>query len=250
MTITKNESLWLNAGINGENQARALNQALEFSRVEVGDANGSRPDMDKNRVALVNKILDGELLDHKQDPDDPNQRIVELSIPPSANFNAWEVLLYAKYGNTEFPHTYFRLAESFPVRTIENGGSQALLKYTIRVSQYSDFKIMVSPNLAYTTEGQVNNKFKSVIVTANQDGIEDKVHIFKAHADVKMPQSDDGSFLAALVDSTVDLSAGECRLAAPDGEEIEVNGKLVTHARIVANLTRFRFERIDGVWKV
>jgi len=254
MTVSKNESLWLASGIAGENQARALNQAVEFSKIEVGDANGARPVMDSTLTALVNKIADGELLTYKRDPDDVNQFIVEIGIPPNDNYNAWEIIMYAKYGNTEFPHTYFRLAEPFPVRTIENGGAQALLKYTIRVSQYTDFNILVSPNLAYTTEGQVNSKFKSIDVEPDEfgffDGIEDKVHIFKDHADVKMPKSVDGSFLSAVVDSSVDLSTGECRLAAPEGEKLEVYGELVSHARIKKNLQSFRFERINGVWKI
>jgi len=246
---TKNESLWLASGQAGENQARALILPIEFTRVVVGDANGNYPPMDSSINELVNERLAGEILSHEVDPNDSNQRIVQMTIPPSLDFDAVELLLFAKYGNTEFAHTYFRLAAPYPIRTTENGGAQVKLKYTVRVNQNTDVNIFVSPNLAYTTEEQVNSKFKSVDVTANQRGLVDKVHIFKAHADVVMPVSDDGSFLAALVDSTVDLSAGECRLAAPNGEQMEINGKLVSHARIVENLKRFRFERIGGVWK-
>ncbi|PCH95335.1 MAG: hypothetical protein COB83_08825 [Gammaproteobacteria bacterium] len=246
---TKNESLWLASGQAGENQARALTLPIEFTRVVVGDANGNYPPMDSSIIAVVNERLEGAVISHEVDPNDSNQRIVQMAIPPTLDFDAVELLLFAKYGNTEFAHTYFRLAAPYPIRTTENGGAQVKLKYTIRVNQNTDVNIMVSPNLAYTTEEQVNSKFKSVEVTANQSGLADKLHIFKAYADVIMPLSDDGSFLAALVDSTVDLSTGDCRLAAPDGEQMEVNGKLVSHARIVENLKRFRFERIGGVWK-
>ena len=146
---SKNESLWLASGMAGENQARILNQPLEFTRVVVGDANGSYPPLDSALTALVNERLTGEILTHKLDPGNGNQRIIEMSIPPSLDFEAIELLLYAKYDETEFAHTYFRLAAPFPVRTIENGGSQLKLKYTIRVSQYSDFSVSISPNLTY-----------------------------------------------------------------------------------------------------
>ncbi|WP_177208094.1 phage tail protein [Pseudoalteromonas denitrificans] len=149
--MTKNESLWLKSGQEGENKARALNLAVEFTRIEVGDANGTTPVLDVNLTQLINKVQDGNLISHQVDLNDKNQRIINMAIPPTANFNAVEVLLYAKYGNTEFPHTYFKLASPFAARTIENGGSQAELKYTVRTSEYTDFTVSVVPEFSYVT---------------------------------------------------------------------------------------------------
>ncbi|SFD14164.1 phage tail protein [Pseudoalteromonas denitrificans] len=160
--ITKNESLWLTSGQEGENKARALNLAVEFTRIEVGDANGTTPALNLASTQLINKVQDGELLSHQLDPNDKNQRIINMVISPKANFNAIEILLYAKYGNTEFPHTYFRLASPFAARTIENGGSQAKLKYTIRTSQYTDFNVSLVPEITYVTDKALETKTQNI----------------------------------------------------------------------------------------
>jgi len=152
---TKNESLWLASGQAGENQARALTLPVEFTRVVVGDANGEYPPMDSSITALVNERLEGSIISHEVDPNDSNQRIVHMAVPPSLDFDAVELLLFAKYGETEFAHTYFRLAASYPIRTTENGGAQVKLKYTIRVNQNTDVNVFVSPNLQYATVEEV-----------------------------------------------------------------------------------------------
>ena len=170
---TKNESLWLASGIAGENQARTLNLPLEFTRVLVGDANGNYPLMDSTITELVNYRQDGELLSHEIDINDVNQRIVEMSIAPSLDFDAVELLLYAKYGDTEFAHTYFRLATPFSVRTIENGGSQARLKYTIRVSEFTDVNVFVTPDLAYVTHEQLIEK--QLQISSSLTGVDNKI---------------------------------------------------------------------------
>ena len=152
---SKNESLWLASGMAGENQARALNLPLEFTRIVVGDANGSYPPMDNTITALVNERITGQVLAHRIDPYDSQQRIVDMAIPPSLDFDAVEILLYGKYGETEFPHTYFRLAAPYPIRTLENGGSQASLKFTIRVDASSNFTIFAMPDMTYVTNEQL-----------------------------------------------------------------------------------------------
>lgn len=245
---TKNESLWLASGQAGENQARALNKAIEFTRVEVGDANGVQPTMDTARTALVHKVADGELLSHEVDPNDANQRIVKMSIPPNDNYNARELILYAKYGNTEFAHTYFRLADIYPVRTIENGGSQVTLKWTIRVSQYTDVKVMVSPNLAYVTEDYAEELQKPKIVTGDQDAFINRRHVFKAHADLQLLASPDGNFITVKVLESVDLDAGQCRIIPPAGKKISIGGTLFDDAVIETKGVEFTLDVINGVY--
>ncbi|WP_281561710.1 hypothetical protein [Thalassomonas sp. RHCl1] len=149
--VSKNESLWLTSGQTGENLARTQDLPVTFTRVEIGDANGTTPSLDPALTQLINKRQDGELISHELDPYDSSQRIITMAIPPTENFNAIEVLLYAKSGETEFAHTYFTLAAPFAVRTLENGGSQALVKYTIKVSQETDFTITAVPDLTYVT---------------------------------------------------------------------------------------------------
>ncbi|WP_274055402.1 phage tail protein [Thalassomonas actiniarum] len=150
--VSKNESLWLTSGQAGENLAHTQDLPVTFTRVEIGDANGTTPSLDPALTQLINKRQDGELISHELDPYDSSQRIITMAIPPTENFNAIEVLLYAKYGETEFAHTYFTLAAPFAVRTLENGGSQAMLKYTIKVSQETNFTITAVQDLAYATQ--------------------------------------------------------------------------------------------------
>lgn len=255
---TKNESLWLASGQAGENQARALNLPIEFTRVVVGDANDTYPDMDTSRTALINELLTGDILSHEVDPEDANQRIVTMSIPPSLDFDAVEMLLFAKYGNTEFAHTYFRLAAPYPIRTTENGGAQLKLKYTIRVNQNTDVNIFVSPNLAYTTDEQVNNKFKSVEVAGNMTAVinENRLHVFTTYADLQIPGTSGDQF-RFVVDDSVDLSAGKCRVVAPidpqtgePSENMKISNNLGSHANITKNDVIYTAAKVNGVWKI
>ncbi|WP_281559413.1 phage tail protein [Thalassomonas sp. RHCl1] len=248
---SKNESLWLASGMAGENQARILNQPLEFTRVVVGDANGSYPPLDSALTALVNERLTGEILTHKLDPGNGNQRIIEMSIPPSLDFEAIELLLYAKYDETEFAHTYFRLAAPFPVRTIENGGSQLKLKYTIRVSQYSDFSVSISPNLTYLTTAQLADTQALAIVAYESEAVttSNKLHILTGHADLKIPD-DSGTSFRLMVDESVDLTSGKCRLFAPAGQKISVNGVMSDIANFKESGVVHHVVKVNGIWKI
>jgi len=245
---TKNELIWLASGIAGENQARAQSQALTFTRVEIGDADGSQPPLDPAITALVNKVADGMLESHTVDPDDPNQRIVLMHIPPTDNYNAREILLYAKYGTTEFPHTYIRLADAYPVRTIDNGGSQVALKLTVRVSQHSSFTINVSPNLAYATEDFVKNSFLPVFVGGDQVAQASRRHVFTGPANLDLPDLTDGNFIRVEVLPSVDLSLGECKLVPPSGKKIRVNGQLHDDAVIQGKGVEYTLDIINGVY--
>jgi len=173
---------------------------------------------------------------------------VKMSIPPNDNYSARELILYAKYGNTEFAHTYFRLADAYAVRTIENGGSQVTLRWTIRVSQYTDVKVMVSPNLAYATEDYAEELQKPKIVTGNQDAFINRRHVFKAHADLQLLASPDGNFITVKVLESVDLDAGQCRLIPPAGKKISIGGTLFDDAVIETKGVEFTLDVINGVY--
>lgn len=247
---TKNEGLWLASGQAGENQARALNSPVEFTRLVVGDANGDYPPMDPAITELVNELLTADIVSHVVDPNDVNQRIIQMSIPPNANFDAIEMMLYAKYGETEFAHTYFRFAAPLPIRTIENGGAQAKFKYTVRVSQYTDFTIFVSPNLSYVTHEELRDSRKpvDVNVTKTATTTDSKLHVFTAHADLKIPDNPTGYFYVR-VHKSVDLTAGKCRVLAPNGLELNVNSVLTQSANITQKNRTFLFINVDGVWE-
>ena len=253
MAITENSSLWLNTGIAGENQARALQLPISFTRVMVGDANGVYPGMDTELTALVNEVMAGEINSHKIDPDDANQRIVEMSIPPTGNFDALELLLYAKYGETEFPHTYFRLAAPYPIRPVQSGGSQVKLKYTIRVSQYTDVNIQISPNLAYVTQEQLADSNKPLFVTGTidaQTNDNNRLHTFTAPGvDIQIPEGEGEAFRIGVGDS-VDLEAGKCRLLAPQGKKMLVVSKEKDAANFTQKGVIYQVLKVNGVWEI
>ncbi|WDD98382.1 phage tail protein [Thalassomonas actiniarum] len=248
---SKNESLWLASGMAGENQARALNLPLEFTRVVVGDANGSYPPMDNTITALVNERITGEVLDHRLDPNDANQRILDMAIPPSLDFDAVELLLYAKYGEIEFPHSYFRLAAPYPIRTLENGGSQATLKFTIRVGGSSDFTVFVSPDLAHVAQDLWEESYNSLYITQNTVAqiSRNKLHVFLNYADLQIPDSSGDKF-QFMVDPSVDLTIGKCRLLPPENESIMVSGKLADAVNIKDKAVLHHAIKVNGIWKV
>jgi len=226
LIATKNEGLWLASGQAGENQARALNLPIEFTRLVVGDANGNYPPMDPAITELINELMTADILSHVVDPNDVNQRIFNLSIPPSANLDAVEMMLYAKYGETEFAHTYFRFAAPLPIRTIENGGAQAKFRYTVRVSQHTDFTIFVSPSLSYVTHEELRDSRKPVDVNVAMTAIttDNKLHVFSAPVDLQIP-TDDGALFKVMIDDAVVLSdVDKCRLLAPTGKKIYMDG--------------------------
>lgn len=180
---TKNQVVPLVSGINGENQARAIGQGVKFTRIELGDANNSEPLLDPALVQLINKVGDGIVKKEELDPNVDYQRIVWIEIPPSQNVNVVEMLLYAQYGSTEFPHSYISLAAPFPVRTIDNGGSQARFKLTTRVHPDTNFTVQVAPNISYVTRPEVDTAIqesrtddysqKSSDKTASQKAVHD-----------------------------------------------------------------------------
>ncbi len=73
--------------------------------------------------------------------------------------------------------------------------------------------------------------------------------MFLTHSDLQIPD-DAGSKFQFLVDDSVDLSAGKCRLLAPEGQKIKVD-KLASD---ICNITQtdviHTVLKINGVWKV
>ncbi|WDE13618.1 hypothetical protein [Thalassomonas haliotis] len=72
--ISKNKSLWLTSGHTGENLASTQHLPVEFTRVEIGDANGTIPSLDPVLTQLINTRQDGALICHELDPNDNSQR--------------------------------------------------------------------------------------------------------------------------------------------------------------------------------
>ena len=157
MTIIKNESILLQTGMDGEAAARVNNHAVSFTRMVVGNANGTLPPLDKNRVSLDNFIINGSIISHELDPSHSDLRIMQLRIGPDANFDAREVLIYAQANGVEFPHTYIRFGAPYPVRTAATGGAQISIKFYIKVHTDTDFTLHISPASDYIPWRAVSN---------------------------------------------------------------------------------------------
>ena len=94
-----------------------------------------------------------------------------------------------------------------------------------------------APSTIYISENKI-------AVTTNN-----KLHIFTAHADLKIP-NDAGTAFRFAVDDSVDLDAGKCRLLAPEGQKITLKKVPKDIVNILTSGVIFTAVKVNGVWKV
>ncbi|PAJ72298.1 hypothetical protein CJF42_22025 [Pseudoalteromonas sp. NBT06-2] len=88
------------------------------------------------------------------------------------------------------------------------------------------------------------------IKTANEIAkTQGTLHVFLTHSDLQIPD-DAGTKFQFLVDDSVDLSAGKCRLLAPTGQKINVSGTPSNICNIKDKDVIHTVLKINGVWKV
>lgn len=200
----------LKSGINGENQAIVLSQAVKFTRVELEEWDGAYPVPNEDVTALVNKVGEGVISEHYQDPDISNQRILIIKLPPTINVDIISLLLFAESGGREFAHTHIILAAKFPIRTPENQGTQGRLKITTRVNPATEFAIHVSPDISYPTREEVEDLSRYLPMTADFDTKKARSYLF-ASPDLTgtLPRVDDLDVGATIwFDRTPDIPFG------------------------------------------
>ena len=270
MTVIKNSIKRLKSGEQGEQSAQVNGHLVQFTRVSIGNANGSLPIEDEKRTALDNHITDGDIVSHKIDPDNDTQRILQLRIGPDANYDARELLIYATANGVEFPHSYIRLGSAYPIRTAENGGVQILIDAIIKVSSDTNFNITVRPATDYISRSEFNGHNHDQYLEAStfNDQLpfvtQSLINVFKRHNIINSNEYKAPQF---RVDDTqlkngdwfsVRASSGQPTLKRAIENEAAAkfkrlaDGAIDTEVTIVAddkNERVFVYNKIDNVWE-
>lgn len=241
-------SLVTQAGSAAEANAKGLGQLVNLSEFAVGDSNGVEYDPTGAETVLKNEIYRGAISNITVDSDNPNQFIVDCVIPQSqGGFTIREAAIFT---NTGVMYGIAKHPPSFKTTVDSGTASELRVKFIFATSSASSINLLIDPSVVNATRQFVEDSFDFVEVTGNADAQKNKLHIFTSHADLTLGLEQNGVTVLAMVDESVDLESGECRVKAPVGEKVVVNGEQVDVARFTEVNTSYRFKRINGVWKV
>ncbi len=241
-------SLVTQAGSAAEANAKGLEQQVNLTEFAVGDSNGVEYEPTGTETALKNEVYRGAISEITVDPDEPNQFIVECVVPQNVGgFTIREAAIYTDggvlYGIAKYPPSYKTV--------LENGTSSELrVKFIFTTTSSSLINLVVDPTMVLASREYVDNSFNFVEVSSSTNAHKNKLHIFTAYADLSLTAEPDGTSVLVQVDDGVDLALGECRVTAPQGEQMLVNGKQVDIARFTEVNQSYRFKRVAGTWKV
>lgn len=240
-------SLVTQAGSAAEASAKGLGQLVNLTEFAVGDSNGVEYDPTGQETSLKNEMYRSSISNISVDPEQPNQFIVDCVIPQNqGGFMIREAAIYTSEG------VMYGIAKPPPSfkTTLDSGtASELRVKFIFATTSTDSIGLLVDPSFVSATREFVEESFQFMMVTGNITAVKNKLHIFTSHGDLALSAENDGVSISAQVDDSVDLKAGECRVKAPSGEKMLVNGKQVDVARFTEVNTLHRFKRINGVWK-
>ena len=241
-------SLVTQAGLAAEASAKGLGQSVNLTEFAVGDSNGTEYDPIGPETALKNEVYRGAISNITVDPNNANQFIVDCVVPQDqGGFTIREAAVFTDngvmYGIAKHPPSFKAIAGSATA-------SELRVKFVFATSSASSINLVINPSQVNASREFVEDSFEFIEVTANRDAQKGKLHIFTDHADLTLGDESNGVMVSAQVDDSVDLKTGECRVKAPAGEKIVINGKQADIARFTEVNTSYRFKRINGVWKV
>ncbi|SUI93667.1 MULTISPECIES: phage tail protein [Shewanella] len=231
----------------------ALGQAVHITSFQVGDGGGAayEPTLEqlKASTALVNPVYTGAINELKQDPENPARYYIEGVVP--VNKGGWtvrEVGWFLENGEmfavTKFPPSYKSIpadgaATELPIRTYLAIGSDA------------NVTLKIDPTVVLATREFVEQKFGLVDVDKHKVAVttNNALHVFTAYADLQIP-NDTGTSFKFMIDDSVDVNAGKCRIVAPVGHKISVKGVLSDIANIKTARVIYTAVKIAGVWKI
>jgi len=103
----------------------------------------------------------------------------------------------------------------------------------------------------FVSKSDFENSSKTIDISANSNAITQgsRLHIFTAFADLQIPD-DTGTKFKFVVDDSVDLTLGKCRLLAPPGKKIKVTGVESDICNIKDSGVIHTVLKVNGVWKV
>lgn len=247
MEIINYSSIATVIGLAKLRNAAILKQPLNLAVVKFGDSNGVEYTPDGSEVDLKNIVHAGVI--NASENNDAVETWAEItSVIPIESGPFWvrEMGIYDEDGDLIFIAAIApRYKPPFESTTVDMS-----FELVVDILNASAVTITIDPYTTLATRAWVNSKFEFVEVKKNSLAEKNRDHIFLNHADLQLTDEDDRSAICVEVDESVDLSSGECRVKAPPGEKITVNGKQVDVARFKETNVRYRFKRINGVWKV
>lgn len=241
-------SLVTQAGFAAESNAKGLGQLVNLTQFSIGDSGGNEYDPKGDETSLKNEVYRGAINEIIYDESNPNQFIVVGIVPQNVGgFTVREAAVYTDggtlYGIAKYPPSY--------KTTVESGASSELqVRIIFASSNTSTVNLTIDPSIVLSTRNYVDENPSFIEIKKHSKAAKNKDHIFTNHADLQLEDEKDGTIVTAMVDDSVDLTLGDCRFKAPEGELLVVNGKQVTYARFTRANFRFRAKRINGVWKI
>lgn len=231
----------------------SLGQDLAITSFAVGDGGGAAyaPTVEQLKKAtdLVNKTYTGAVNELNKDPDNSARFYIEGIVPvDKGGWTVREAGWYLANGElfaiTKFPPSYKTLpadgaATELPVRTyIATGAADNIV-------------LKIDPTIVIATRSYIDSKFKDVEVSSNAIASTKygALHIFTSHADLQIP-ADTGTSFKFMVDESVDLNTGKCRLLAPEGGKILVKRVLSDIANIKKSGVIYTAIKVNGIWKI
>ena len=241
-------SLVTQGGFAAEANARSLGQLVNLAEFAVGDSNGSEYELTGEETSLQNERYRGVINEIIFDPEYPNQFTVEGVVPQNVGgFTIREAAIYTDdgtlYGIAKYP-------PSFKTEIDSGASSELKVRFVFATSNSDSIQLVVDPSAVLATRSYVDNSFSSIAITSNANAERNKEHLFLAHAELQLSAENEYSVIDVVVNDSVDLDAGDCRILPPEGETIMSDGVEYAFVRIVEAKRIFRFRRVNGVWSV
>ena len=241
-------SLITQAGTAAEASAKGLGQLVNLNEFAVGDSNGVEYDPTGSETALKNEIYRGAISSITVDPNNANQFIVDCVVPrDQGGFTIREAAIFTDkgvmYGIAKHP-------PSFKTITSSGTASELRVKFVFATSNASSINLLIDPSIVNATREYVDASANITMVTGNQTTVRNKEHLFLAHADLQLRNEIDGTVIDVVVDRSVDLTTGQCRVLPPSGEKVQSGDNDYQAVEILEKQKVFRIRRVNGVWKV
>lgn len=241
------------AGLAAIVNSVALGQNLALNEFVVGDGGGIGFDPDvetaKTYESIQNEVYRGAINELKVDPNNSSRYYIEGVVP--LNSGGWTVREAAWYLESGEMFAYTKYPPSYKTIPADGVATELPIQTYVAVGVMDGIELKIDPTVVLATRSFVENSFDFIEVTGDSENDGQKEHVFTNHGYLQLKAVNNGKSIDIIVDESVDLSGVlECRVKAPTAEKLTVNGKQVDFARFTSTGSRYRFRRINGVWKV
>lgn len=252
MSVPKYWTMLTPAGRAKVKNAIGTGIKIDIKKFAVGDGN-----ILPNAEGLTNEVFSG-LINSSVGVEDNDALVEVIGIIPAGE-GGFYVREAAFYTEDDEAFVVIKYPETFKPSIADNASAELGIKAVIDVVQADVVNLKIDPSMIYATQQWVTNEINKFVrmfsldeyVAANTDAITtcDKLHIFTAHADLQIPD-DAGTSFRFVVDDSVNLDAGKCRILAPVGNKISVKGTMADVVNIKNSAVIHNAIKVNGVWKV